>query len=389
MLTYIKKLLNIGKTMGKSKRKGNIITRKRGHNMNKNVNHIPAKGQFGATKNTPVVVKGSPVAGGNVPKGGGITIVGARPAAPSYWETDIEMVKCGALTQAVDITISQKARSKMNVLMGKFNRIEWLAYLVGDKETGYIKDIVIPKQRVTSVNVYVDGSVNVPTIGVIHSHHDMGNNFSHTDDEYINGNHDISLCISHTGIKGHVRVKTECGRYALATANVKDEVVNFDASDFMKEISDNITEQSFTYHRPGSVAMGHYGYDDISEVTVGKAIDPNARNILGEVKDYQDSIKGVVLDEDFRIEFINLANMIDAIGTDKYTEMEDAAFDDQNRIFTENYYRLIDEISLGVDDLTDNEKKALKGLAAILDKTLEVEDASEAAAEINNGPFVH
>jgi len=157
------------------------------------------------------------------------------PQEPTFWETDIQVIKsCGVINQKVRVYISPKAKQKINLLMNKFAKIEWLAYLVGNKATNTVEDIVIPKQQVTAVRVNVNGQVSVPIMGVIHSHHDMGNKFSHTDDEFINQNHDISLCISHGGINGQVRVKTECNRYALVEAIVVDSITEFDATEFLK-----------------------------------------------------------------------------------------------------------------------------------------------------------
>lgn len=306
---------------------------------------------------------------------------------PSFWETDIQVVRsCGVLDQEILLSITPKARGKINLLMERFPNIEWLAYLVGNKETNTVEDIVIPKQRVTTVNVYVDGTVDVPTMGVIHSHHDMGNNFSHTDNEYINQNHDISLCISKHGISGQARVKTECGRYALVPVNVVDRVVGFDAVDFLKEVDEKITEQTINYgrvhtHKNSPLVSGlelspdffDDDYDNISEITIGKGYNDN-RCLLEEVKLYQDSIKDIVVDAFYKVEFESLTNIIDSIGSPNFSVVLNNAYSNRDNVFTDDYYRLIDEISLWGDELTGNERVTLVGLSAKLHKMLEVEN---------------
>ena len=305
------------------------------------------------------------------------------PKEPTFWETDIQVIKtCGAINQKVMVSISPKAKQKVNLLMNKFAKMEWLAYLVGNKATNTVEDIIIPKQRVTTVKVNVDGQVNVPIMGVIHSHHDMGNKFSHTDDEFINQNHDISLCISHSGISGHVRVKTECNRYALVEAVVVDSITEFDSVEFLKEVDTLITETPLFPGYYGKTGMGMTGIDmmdfeeesDAADILARslhcKAID---RDILEEIDGYEESIKGVEVDDFYRVEFATLIGYIRSIGTPMYDNWENRAFKDMDNVFTEDYYRLIDEISVFSEDVTEKEMVALNRLALKLEKMLDVE----------------
>lgn len=391
-LTGKVKSVIIGEIMGKranrkrkqkkeERRSSTIIVRRGDKNVSKQSN------VFAGCGCKPAV---APKQVGFVPQGARTITIKPEPE-PSFWETDIEveMVKsCGVFDDKIEVMISAKARQKMNLLMRKFPRLEWLAYLTGDKDELFVDDIVIPKQRVTSVNVYVDEGVSVPIIGVIHSHHDMGNGFSHTDDSYINQNHDLSLCITNQKITGQARVKTECGRFMLVDVEVVDAIEGFEVDDFIKEIEEQISEKTIVHTYPGvggNIRGSHYpnfgnnaGYADLDEEDdVWDTLPPSAgaptssKEILSEVRSYHESIQGAVMDDFFMIEFNMLYNLINSIGTDSYGLWEDKAFDDGDNVYTENYYRLIDEISLFQDDLTSQEKTALLNLSKELEKRCE------------------
>jgi hypothetical protein len=297
------------------------------------------------------------------------------PQEPTFWETDIQVIKsCGVINQKVRVYISPKAKQKINLLMNRFAKIEWLAYLVGNKATNTVEDIVIPKQQVTAVRVNVNGQVSVPIMGVIHSHHDMGNKFSHTDDEFINQNHDISLCISHGGINGQVRVKTECNRYALVEAIVVDSITEFDATEFLKEVDTLITEAPIFagYYGKTGIDMMDFEEEDIMTPAIKrKVVD---RDLLEEIDGYEDSIKGAEIDDFYRVEFTTLIGYIRSIGTPMYDVWENRAFKDIDNVFTEDYYRLIDEISIFADNTSEKELVALNRLALKLEKMIEVSE---------------
>jgi hypothetical protein len=188
----------------------------------------------------------------NKPQGNatGFQLSLTAPAGPDYWESGIEIIKsCGTAPKSLPVTIGPVAQAKLNALMQEYPRIEWLAYLLGDKDTRHISDIIIPAQEVTAVNVFVgNNGVNVPTIGVIHSHHGMGNGFSGTDHEYINQNHDISLCIAHGGIAGQVRTSTACGKYVIVKAEVLQQVEGFDNVSFIAEAKALIKPKTYAHN---------------------------------------------------------------------------------------------------------------------------------------------
>ncbi len=178
------------------------------------------------------------------------------------WEVKIDTINsCSKAPESIEITIDPIAKSKIDYLMSKFERTEWLAYLIGDGKNKYnVIDIFIPNQEVNSVNVdnvKCDEFNSLNVIGVIHSHHNMGNSFSHTDDEWINQNHDISLCISKSGINGHARWKTPCGSYKIVKVKVKLNIsFNFDKDEFDKEIKEKIKKK--VYNVTQNIINGRY-----------------------------------------------------------------------------------------------------------------------------------
>ena len=169
------------------------------------------------------------------------------------WEVKIDTIKeCGKQPEEMIIWFEPIVRVKINALMNMFENIEWLAYLIGDPETRVVTDIHIPTQKITSTSV---DDIECPEfndlncIGVIHSHHGMGNGFSGTDHEWINQNHNISLCIANNGIAGQVRWKTPCGGLMIIECEVKLKLdVEFDEEKFKKEVNEKISRKTYTYH---------------------------------------------------------------------------------------------------------------------------------------------
>lgn len=175
------------------------------------------------------------------------------------WETDIDCVEaCSKAPESVTIWVTPQAKAKIDALMEKYPRIEWLAYLIGSEYT--VEDIFVPKQRVTSVSVtdiecpeYNDLDI----IGVIHSHHGMGNAFSGTDHEWINQNHNISLCIAKTGVAGQVRWKTPCNSIKMVKAVTKLKIdFEFEKDGFLEAVDELVNESTYTYTYHGQ-SSGH------------------------------------------------------------------------------------------------------------------------------------
>lgn len=191
-----------------------------------------------------------------------------------FWETKIDEVKeCSKAPNSIQINMHQIVIQKIKILNEKFKNIEWLAYLVGkDYE---VEDLHIPHQEVSSVTV---DKIESPEynkhniIGVIHSHHSMGNAFSGTDDEYINQNHDISICVtSNMNMNAQVRWKTPCGSTKIINGYV-NKYFTKDISwvdGFLKEIDEKIKEKTINlpsiytswndYKRNGNFIVGNGG----------------------------------------------------------------------------------------------------------------------------------
>jgi hypothetical protein len=168
----------------------------------------------------------------------------------SFWESGIEIIKeCGLAPKNKVVFISPLVMAKIESLMNKYKDREWLAYLVG--RGSFVYDIYFPEQRATSASVSnISLPSNIKTIGVMHSHHHMMGEFSHTDDEFINGNHDISILVTHSSITGQYRWKTPCGRYIII--NCKVQVLydhNFDEKLFLEDVEKKMdtTSDSIEY----------------------------------------------------------------------------------------------------------------------------------------------
>jgi len=283
----------------------------------------------------------------------------AKPE-PTFWEIDEEEITKS--NEFVDIVLSTKASAKIDTLMRKFTHMEWLAYLVGDGL--YIKDIIIPKQEVTVVNVFVDKKgVDVPIMGVIHSHHDMGNSFSHTDDEYINANHNISLCVSKNGYNGQIKIDD-----TLFNANVitYDDEINVDS--FMKEIDDNIKVKSHNYSHNVSGSNNFLYDDDFSNVDISNTFI-ETKDIVGLVNDYMIELKDLSLVNNININEINfIIKLINSIGTDSFDEVESEFYDSESDLnFSDTAIALIDEIDIFNDTLTNIDNVKLNELYVYLD----------------------
>ena len=162
---------------------------------------------------------------------------------------DLKVVStCGRKPEgALTILFSRIAKAKVDILMKKYQNLEWLAYLIGDASNRFVRDIVLPEQEVTSGAVTVTGpQPSSDVMGVIHSHHSMGAFFSGTDDAYINQNYDISVVVAHNGIKAQVRWVTPCGYKVVSDGQVIVESENlFDENDFISQVDTVVTPKTF------------------------------------------------------------------------------------------------------------------------------------------------
>ena len=162
------------------------------------------------------------------------------------WDSKIKFVNsCGRVNTKFEVFFDQIVYHKIKYLMNRFDRLEWLGYLIGEidypNNKAYVKDFMIPKQTVSSVVVKdISSPIGKQYVGVIHSHHHMMNSFSGTDHEFINQNNDISILVTHKEINGQIRIKTECNCFYVIPVEIKpnfDEIID---KEFIKSIDENI-----------------------------------------------------------------------------------------------------------------------------------------------------
>lgn len=382
---------------GKNKRKPVVVRRKGG-----NIFPMGKKNPYNPETNGDLVMleyldklnkqaqaKGAKGNGKGSPAGFQIQVSAPREEC---WESGIEVIRsCGTAPQSVPVLIGPLAQAKINALMQAYPRIEWLAYLQGDAQNRYIEDIVVPKQKVTAVRVDVDpAGVNVPIIGVIHSHHGMGNGFSGTDHAYINQNHDISLCISHGGIAGQVRVATACGKFVIVGAQVFQHVEGFDHSTFITEAKSLITENTYNpvytprggYGNRGARGFSRDFHDEVTD-RLGME-DPNLSAMGGfdntyenlGVIDLADSFQKDVQGFPETFEIIDLVGMKEIIGEvmnparnyDRFAVLynnfldNNSLYEDEDEDFLNPAIELLDAIDSSFDHISQMEKSSLVSL---------------------------
>jgi hypothetical protein len=163
-----------------------------------------------------------------------------------FWEVKIDCVeKCSKVPDSIDVFMKPLVKVKIQALMEKYEHIEWLAYLIGEKKSEkdieyyVVNDLHIPSQKVSPGRVwdiYCSEYNELDIIGVMHSHHGMGTGFSGIDHEFINGNHNVSLVISKKQIAGQVRFPTPCGSMKIITdINIRHLITaDFDKENFLE-----------------------------------------------------------------------------------------------------------------------------------------------------------
>ncbi len=171
----------------------------------------------------------------------------------AYWEQKTEdqpkcVTACGHYEKET-IYLEYLVKAKISALMKKYPSLEWLTYLIGDKENNIVKDMIIPNQKVTSGSVTeIQTDPNIQIMGVVHSHHGMGlKDFSGIDHNFINGNHDISILVWHGGMKAQKRTTLPCGSTITSEVNVEFFYENFNVGDWNDEADDKIHEGTYQY----------------------------------------------------------------------------------------------------------------------------------------------
>lgn len=124
---------------------------------------------------------------------------------------------CPLVANKVDVKMTYDCYVKIQRLLDHFEDVEFGVYLLDEDDDGVIDNIYIPEQEVGPATFDVEDLTNVPekTVGVMHSHVNMGAFFSCKDDDYLNDNFDISIVMNRKyEYKCAVRIRTDCGRYA-------------------------------------------------------------------------------------------------------------------------------------------------------------------------------
>lgn len=134
---------------------------------------------------------------------------------------------------------------KLRYLQHQFKDVEFLVYGNSIKlaDNSYkLEDVVVPEQVVghASVdNVVVVGTYNT----VLHKHPGNMTNFSSTDDEFVNSNHDFSLLIGSSDLKnanGIASIQLECNRYMKVKLDIDIVVPMSKDEEFIKSVAKNI-----------------------------------------------------------------------------------------------------------------------------------------------------
>ncbi len=199
------------------------------------------------------------------------------------WESDLKHIKnCDKAPESIIIYLKPNIKRKIDILMDKYKNREWLAYLIG--KDNIIEDMFFPKQNATSGRVdEINFPSGVKVIGVIHSHHSMGASFSHTDDNYINGNHDISIVVSHNSITGQVRWNTPCGCKKIVTAKIRIFMqVDFDEKSFIDDVESKMEIPVATqrFNQYGLNFRDEWSDDNTEEFVDDRPSAPSLREAL-------------------------------------------------------------------------------------------------------------
>ena len=187
----------------------------------------------------------------------------AQPNLP--WKTNLRVFEntcdLGKFTDQT-VILDYRVHGKIESLTEEMGSEEWLAYLIGKKfdDGFYIQDLRVPKQSVGAATVEVDEPDNSPdVIGTVHSHHNMGSFHSGTDNEYLVGNHELTLVYSNSGKYAcKVRMALPCGHYyAKETEVIIDYPVIKGLEKWIASAKENIRRIVHTARQ-----FGGYGYNN-------------------------------------------------------------------------------------------------------------------------------
>lgn len=185
--------------------------------------------------------------------------VAQQPQPKKCWTTEVKNVTaCDGVPKTkgfIDLPYTLDCQIKAMSL--KVNDLEWLAYLIGtvDGDALYtVTDLYVPEQLVTGGSVVVtephDEELMGKVIGTVHLHPFGGKAFlSGTDEEYIGGNHDVTIVTTKTGeYTAKYRKKLPCGHIMLVDAEV--DVVMPDPGDLIGFINTNFPKIKREFPHP-------------------------------------------------------------------------------------------------------------------------------------------
>jgi len=138
------------------------------------------------------------------------------------WKCELPTVSSCGLAKVPTVYVEGRAHAKIQALLEEYDKLEWLAWCVGEasEDAIHIRDIEVPEQRVTAVTAEAISLPPEGTVGVIHSHHSMGAFFSSTDHDTMNPNARVSIVVSSKGWAAKARVQVPCGHYYYADAQI-------------------------------------------------------------------------------------------------------------------------------------------------------------------------
>lgn len=179
---------------------------------------------------------------------------------PEEFDSGLELIEeCPYMTN-VEIVIPPEIMAKIRAIVEIVEDYEFTAFLIHEKieeEDGItyvVKDIVIPKQKVTSTSVDVDvqSSREYPNAGIIHYHpFEKGRpDFSVIDEVYVNSNRPFSIVVGKTmKMTAVARVPLPCGHIAKVEAKITTipKLSKKERKKLKKIIEENIEKETTTY----------------------------------------------------------------------------------------------------------------------------------------------
>lgn len=171
------------------------------------------------------------------------------------WDVDLQEIKQCPHTPKVKVEFGENILGKLFSLIISHSKTEWLGYLIGTEEESEgsinikISDVYIPEQEVTASSVRVLEKVNCNGIvGVIHSHCNMGVFHSGTDDEYLIGNHNLSIVTNNKlEFIGKYRYFPKCNSVRNRYFIVNVDITSSESKNYSSKIKIKENQNAYPY----------------------------------------------------------------------------------------------------------------------------------------------